>query len=275
MAVVEKGAQPYISVEGGLAGEDPREKFRYLNILVHSPGGHGKTTLIKSATEDPRLYPILVLDDEGGAPLRFADADPSRFTLRKIRTLDDVNTIYEYLAKGNHPYKSVAIDSLTDLQKVGLTEFVYGSAGMVPKNFKGTVVDVKQAEIQHWGKSHTQMTMLVRYFRDLPMHVIFTTLSVTDKDEITGKISTNISLPGKQQADIPGVPDIVGYLDIQKIEGKQVRILKVQPDGKICAKDRTDALGDGIIIEQHGGLTKMLDLIWKKYNIADKESTPK
>lgn len=265
---VEK--QPYVTVPGGLPGEDPREKFRYLNILVHSPGGHGKTTLIASATEDPRLYPILVLDDEGGAPLRFAGLPPERFTLRRIRNMQDVNDIYEYLYKGNHPYKSVALDSITDLQKMGLTEFVYGSAMSVPDTFKGKVVEVKQAEIQHWGKSHTQMTMMMRYFRDLPMHVIFTTLSQTVKDEVTGKVTTTVALPGKQADEIPGIPDIVGYLDVVKIDGQQKRVLKVQPNGKIVCKDRTDALGDGLIIEKTGGLSKMLDLIWKKYGIAEK-----
>lgn len=271
MAVVEKAQNPYITVEGGLPGEDPRQKFKYLNVLFHSPGGHGKTTLIKSATEDPRLYPILVCDDEGGADLRFADADPARFTLRKVRSIQDMNELFNYLASGNHPYKSVAIDSVTDLQKLGLTEFVYGSSYAVPKTFEGKVVNVKQAEIQHWGKSHTQVTMLMRFFRDLKMHVFFTTLSQTIKDEITGKITTTVALPGKQADEVPGIPDIVGYLDIVKINGENKRVLKVQPDGKIVAKDRTDALGDGVLIEKTGGLPKMLDMIWNKYGITSLE----
>ena len=268
LAVVEKNPTPYITVPGGLPGEDPREKFKYLNILIHSPGGRGKTSLIASACRDPRTSPILVLDDEGGAPLRFVNEDPTKYTIRKIRSMNDINMIYEYLRKGEHPYKAVAMDSCTDLQKLGLWEFVYGTTP--DKTFKGNVLDIKAAEIQHWGKSHNQMTMLMRYFRDLDLHVFFTTLSLTEKDETTGKITTKVALPGKQADEIPGIPDIVGYIDLVKTKDGQQRVLKVQPDGRIECKDRTDALGPGVILDQNGdNVTKILDLIWNKYGITE------
>lgn len=264
--------QPYITVPGGLPGEDPREKFKLLNILIYSPGGRGKTTLVASACRDPRTSPVLILDDEGGAPLRYAGEDPSTYTIRRIRSMKDANEIYEYLRKGNHPYKSVAVDSCTDLQKLGLWEFVYGTT---PDNtFSGNVLNVKGAEIQHWGKSHNQMNMLMRYFRDLNMHVFFTMLAQTVKDEITGKVTTTVAMPGKQADELPGIPDIVGYIDIIKVKGptgmEEKRILKVQPDGKVECKDRTDSLGAGVILDKDGkNITKILDLIWAKYGIKE------
>jgi len=257
--------QQYITVEGGLPGEDPRDKFKYLNILLHSPGGHGKTTFIATACEDPRTSPILILDMEGGAPIRFAKKDPRTYTIRKIRSVNDINQIYDYLARGEHPYKSVAIDSLTEIQKLGLFEFVYGTDAS--KVFKGNLLEIKSAEIQHWGKSQTQMAMMVRYFRDLPMHVFFTTLTQTLKDEITGKISYTVALPGKQADEIPGIPDIVGYLGITKTkDNPNQRILIVQPDNKIVCKDRTDALGT---VVEEPTVTKLLDKIWSTYGITE------
>jgi len=264
MAVVAK--QEYLTVEGGLPGEDPRDKFRFLNILVHSPGGHGKTTLLATACDDPRTSPMLVLDFEGGAPIRFAKKDPKTFTIRKVRSVKDLNDYYEYLRKGSHPYKSVAIDSLTEIQKLGLFEFVYGTQG-VDKTFQGNVLNIKTAEIQHWGKSKTQIEMLVRYFRDLPMHTFFTCLTQVVKDETTGKISTTVSLPGKQADEIPGIPDIVGYLGIGKVEGNNnARVMMFQPDGRIVAKDRTDALG---ITMLEPTVPKMLNAIWHTYGITE------
>lgn len=267
MADVVKTPQP--DVPGGLMGEDPSEKFRYLNVLFHAFGGLGKTTACASACKDPRTSPVLVCDFEGGAPIRYAKMPKGTYTIRRIKSIEDLNTIYEYLRKGDHPYKSVVLDSLTEIQKLGLAEFVYGPSGAA-SSFKGNVINVKSAEIQHWGKSGNQMGMMVRYFRDLPMHVFFTTLTMTSKDELTGKITYNIALPGKQSDEIPGIPDIVGYIDVQKnpTTKQEERVIYFQPNGKIIAKDRTDALGVGMAYPKDSNIiTMMLDLIWKAYGI--------
>lgn len=264
MAVVEK--QPYVSVAGGLPGEDPREKFRYLNVLVHSPGGHGKTTFCATACDDPRTSPVLVLGFEGGCALRFAKKDPSTFTLREIRSVREFNDIYEYLKLGNHPYKSVVVDSLTEIQKLGLFEFVYGTDS-VSKAFKGDLLNIKTAEIQHWGKSMNQMAMLVRYFRDLPIHSFFTSLSQTLKDEQTGKLSQTVALPGKQADEIPGIPDVVGYLGVAPTQQDPTRRMMIfQPDGRLVCKDRTNALGATM---EAPTVTKILNAVWDYYGISD------
>ena len=263
MAVVEK--VPYVSVPGGLPGEDPREKFRYLNMMIHSPGGHGKTTFCATACDDPRTSPVLFLGFEGGIAIRVAEKDPSTYTLKEIRSIAEFNQIYEYLKKGDHPYKSVVLDSVTEIQKLGLFEFVYGTAG-VEKAFKGDLLNIKQAEIQHWGKSMNQMSMLIRFFRDLPIHSFFTALTQVQKDEQTGRISHTVALPGKQADEIPGIPDIVGYLGVAPTQQDPTkRVMVLQPDGRLVCKDRTDALG--AIIEQPT-VTKVLDLVWKRYNLG-------
>lgn len=269
MAEVTKTVQP--DVPGGLVGEDPSEKFRYLNVLFHGFGGLGKTTATASACLDPRTSPILVCDFEGGAPIRYAKMPKGSYTIRRIRTIKDLNDIYEYLRKGDHPYKSVSLDSLTEIQKLGLSEFVYGPSGQ-SNSFMGNVINIKSAEIQHWGKSANQMGMLVRYFRDLPMHVFFTTLTQVQKDEITGKITYNIALPGKQADEVPGIPDIVGYFDVAKDAAtkSEVRVIYFQPNGKIVAKDRSDALGDYMKYEKEAPIvTQMLDKIWTAYGISE------
>ena len=268
MAEVVKAKQP--DVPGGLIGEDPGEKFRYLNVLFHGFGGMGKTTACASACLDPRTAPVLVCDFEGGAPIRYAKMPKGSYTIRRINTIRDLNDIYEYLRKGGHPYKSVVLDSLTEIQKLGLSVFVYGPSQGA--SFMGNVINIKSAEIQHWGKSANQMGMLVRYFRDLPMHVFFTTLTTVNKDELTGKITYDVALPGKQSQEVPGIPDIVGYFDVAKDAAtkKDIRCIYFQPTSKFVAKDRTDALGDVLKYEKDAPIvTQMLDLIWTAYGIAD------
>ena len=98
------------------------------------------------------------------------------------------------------------------------------------------------------------------------MHTFFTALTQNQKDETTGKITLTVALPGKQADEIPGIPDIVGYLGISKTrDNPNQRVMLFQPDGKIVAKDRTDALG---ITMEEPTVTKMLDAIWNMYGIT-------
>ena len=269
MTVVAKtDKQP--DVPGGLIGEDPAAKFKFLNVLFHGESGTGKTSILSSACFDPRTAPILVLDYEGGAPIRFAKCPKGSYTIRRVSSIADLNTYYDYLSKGDHPYKSVAIDSVTEVQKLGLAEFVYGP-GTNARTFKDTVVNLKTAEIQHWGRSANQIGMLMRFFRDLPIHSFFTTLTVLEKDELTGQIKYKIALPGKQADEVPGIPDIVGYLTTQKNPAdrtQEERVILFQPSSKWVAKDRTDALGTGIRYNFGDKIiTTMLDKIYTAYGI--------
>ena len=268
MTQVAKARQP--DVPGGLPGDDPKEKFKQLKFLIHSRWGLGKTTLLSSAVFDPRTAPMLVLDFEGGSDLRFEGLPKDKYTIKHIQTVSDMSKIYNYLKEGNHPYKSVMLDSLTEIQKLGLHEFVSPGTKFPQATFDSLVVNVKTAEIQHWGKSGSQMGMLVRLFKDLPMHVFYTALTQTVVDETTKKVSYNVALPGKQADEVPGIPDIVGYIDVQKDPKtkKEIRVVHFQPSGRIVAKDRSDALGAGMVYN-HGEkfVTKMLDTIYDAYGI--------
>lgn len=269
-AVTEQAKKP--SVVGGLPDDEKgASDFSKLNMLLHSFGGVGKTTFLSGAALDERTSPVLVLDCEGNSKIRYADIPKHLYTIRAIRTIDDLNKLYDYLAKGNHPYKSVIIDSITDLQKLGLEEFVYKSGEVI--NFKSS--NIKTAEIQHWGKSLTQMIKIMQAFKALPIHFFCTALTQTIVDESTGAKSYDLSLPGRQKTDLIGIPNIVGYLDIaiKKDTKEKCRICYFQPDGgKVIAKDQTDALGTGIWWPKgDNGITKILNLIDERYSLERAE----
>lgn len=246
-------------VKGGLEGIDVLQKFLKLKMLIHAPSGHGKSTFLSSLADDPRTFPTLILDCDGGAGLRFAKKDPEKYTIKEIHSIDELSTIFNYLANTAHPYKSVAIDNLTFLQQMGLFEFANGKVNK-PEDVKAWK-DMKQAEIQHWGKSLNQMMGIVESFKSLPIHAFFTTLSNRHLDDIAKKSTISIKLPGQQADAITGIPNIVGFIDcVKQKDGKIQRILKLQPDG-YDAKDQTGLLGAGLLIEETGAITKMLNLI--------------
>ena len=105
-----------------------------LCMLVHGDPGTGKSWLGQS-TPTPRL----VLDAEGGSrtPWRAVNGqgvrqkmvtwDPTKEDPPKagdwetchvaVRDFTDVQKAYDWLLTGRHPFKSVVLDSLTEIQK--------------------------------------------------------------------------------------------------------------------------------------------------------------
>lgn len=219
-----------------------------LNILVYGRPGVGKTVLAGTAEDDPRLCRVLVLDIEGG--VLSISARGKNLDVTRIRSMEDFADVYEYLYEGDHPYQCVVIDSLTEVQKLAMTEIMLAVADARPDR------DPDIASRQEWGKNIEQVRKLVRYFRDLPIHTVFTCLEQEIQDESTGDMFIRPSLPGKLAGEIGGFVDIVGRLSIRtrrdgeedeegtaQITGSSThRVLQVQPTGKVDAKDRSDAL---------------------------------
>lgn len=214
-----------------------------LSIVVHGDSGTGKSWVADSAPK-----PLLLLDAEGGA--RFT---PSRKTtwdgisappaydgtwdtcVVVTRSYRVVATVFQWLNSGQHPFRSVALDSLTEIQKRCLDD----------------VAGVEQPTQQDWGALLRQMEATVRQFRDLTMHptrpldaVVFVCMT-SSKD---GRLKPHVQ--GQLSVTLPYFVDVVGYLFVQPdpTSGQPVRRLLVQPTGQFDAKDRTNRLG--MVVEQ-------------------------
>jgi len=192
-------------------------------------------------------------------------------------------------------YYTVAIDSLTELQKRSMdrildikhgTGIVANSGDIIitdtseieaaPEDSKPSEPDedvsilsgfadfeVKAATLPDYGSNTNQMRKLVRAFRDLPMNVVFTALEQEVKDEVTGEMFTRPALTAKLAEDVLGYVDIVGYYYTRLVreEGKDdriERILQVQPFKNRQAKDRSGRLGNGLI---NPTFTRIMNLI--------------
>lgn len=189
---------------------------RHAKVLVFSPGGHGKTYFLGTAQDDPRTSPMLLLDFEGGEEtLSGLDIDVAR-----IRSWDDYSEAYELLASGDHPYKSVGIDSASETHIWALLARLDGQGA--------TRKDPDLIEIGDYGVVGTQMRRLLREFRDLPMHVFYTSSS----KEITERGVGSVKVPGLSGAmaeEIVHLMSIVGYLaKSDNEEGELERILLLQ-----------------------------------------------
>lgn len=231
-----------------------------VKMLVYAPSGYGKTYFIGSAVGDKRWMPMVLADFEGGIrsirskcividPDEFADTPPStkEIIVVRIRKWADFNAIAEVLDSDSNPYRTLAIDSLSELNYLNLQENVH----LAVKNDRGHDPDVP--ERQDYLRSGTQMRKLIRFFRDLPTHTIFTAQAADKENPQTKRMMVAPNLTGKLVNEVPGLVDIVAYLAvIEDADEDQnpisFRSLLVQPTGRFMAKARDEdgRLGEAI-----------------------------
>lgn len=204
----------------------------YLNILVYGDPGAGKTVLAGSADSVAAMSPVLFIDIEGGT-FSIRERNPNVDVVR-VKSWNDMQQVYNALYSGDHDYKTVVLDSLTEIQKFSM----YNIMKQLIKEDPDRDPDIPS--MREWGKNIEQIRLLVRAFRDLPMNTIFTALAKEDKDPKTGKLKNRPSLSGKLANEVAGFLDIVGYLYTKPIDGVYHRLLLTQPTDQHVAKDRSD-----------------------------------
>lgn len=223
---------------GGLTIEPVTQRAPYLKILVYGESGTGKTRFAGSADEVPELRPVLLIDFEGGTET-LKSCYPNVEQIR-VTSWKQMQHVYDALHKDRHGYRTVVIDSLTEVQKFNMYNIMHDLATARPD------LDPDVPGMREWGKSLEQIRRFVRGFRDLPMNVVFTALQREDKNQLSGRVTTLPSLPGKGASEIAGFLDLVLYLYVKRIkEGdSQVdkRLMLTMKTDTVIAKDRTAKL---------------------------------
>ncbi len=198
----------------------PQGRRQGLSIMLHGFQKQGKSSLGDSG---PR--PVLVLDVETASfwtPSSKIYWNPQRETVPTwpqdsralspdglwdtcIVIIHDYQELYSLLAflnKGAHPFNSVSMDSVTEIQQ----RIMYGLTG------------TKQMEQKHWGALLRNVNALIRGYRDLITHPTrpvwaVTYIAGTHWDARMGKYRPLVQ--GASQDYLPYVPDALGWLEAQ------------------------------------------------------------
>ena len=227
---------------GGLQIVQVQQRSPFLNILAYGSSGTGKTVLAGSADAVPEMRPVLFVDIEGGTEsLRnfYPDVECVR-----VVTWKDMQNVYNELHRGKHDYRTVVLDSLTEIQKFNMysiMEKLFAEKGETGK------VDIDVPSMREWGRNLEQIRRFVRAFRDLQMHTIFTALERVDKDDRTGLTTIKPSLSGKMADEVAAFLDLVMYYYVKDVKGENdetitKRLLLTRKTAQHTAKDRSNKL---------------------------------
>jgi len=184
---------------------------RALSILVHGESGAGKSTF---AVTSPT--PQLFLDVESGSrflqtrkvkwnPLAGEEPPTPDGTWDTcVVTVHDFETAlkaYEWLKSGRHPFKSVILDSISELQAKA-QESINGRA---------------QMQTQHWGQLLSKIAFFCRDLRDLTTHPSnpLEAVVVTAMSRVTDGV-TRPFLQGQVASQVPYWFDISSYLFVDQ-----------------------------------------------------------
>jgi len=208
-----------------------------LNILVYGDPGVGKTRFAGSSILVPAMCPVLLMDFEGGT-LSLA-GDYRDVDVVRLQSWERVDRLYGSLYDKN-PYKTIIVDSLSECQKFSMSEIM---KAVVKKDSER---DPDVASLREWGKNGEQIRRLVRAFRDLPCHTIFTALVSEDRDDRTNTIKLRPGLPGKLKGEVAGYVDIVLYMykkEVGRANEREIKTLMLtQGTERQVAKDRSGQL---------------------------------
>jgi len=222
----------------GLTIVPVQNRAPYLNILIYGDSGVGKTTLAGSADAVPGMRPVLVVDVEGGTE-SLRDPYPDVETVR-VKSWQEMQNLYDVLYVGDHPYKTVVLDSLTEIQKFNMNNIMNDLLMKHPDR------ELDVPSMREWGINLEQMRRMVRGFRDLEMHTIMTALEKDDRDDLTGKRRVLPMLSGQLAKQVAAFMDVVGYYYVKQIgqgDGAEFRrLLLTQATDKYTAKDRSGKL---------------------------------
>lgn len=232
---------------------------RAVSCLIHGPAGGGKTTVgvsgpiprlmmdVENASRFVNQRKVFWKPMEGPPPVWDGSWD---LCVVKVKDWPIAKKTYEYLKSGQHPFRSLSIDSITEAQVKGM-EDINGR---------------EQFQTHHWGKLLQNLGGLLRDLRDLcgdDDSTIESMVLICTSIEKNGRWKPY--LQGSISALVPYVFDITGYQyvdqEIDPVTNQPIEVRKmfVGSHPLYEAKNRVPGLPNTLV---EVNMTQLLDQIF-------------
>lgn len=237
---------------------------RGLTILAYGEAGSGKSTFASTAP-----YPRLLLDVESGyrfLPINAKMWDPMReeppiadgtwdTCVVIVHDYQTVLRVYDWLRSGKHHFKSLILDSISELQDRLLVQ----------------LAGEEQVKMQQWGEVLRKMGGLLRNIRDLTTHptapleaIVLTAMAKVDKDGVYHPY-----LQGQLAVQVPYLYDILGAIAVERFPhpdptqpAYDARRMYIQRTPKYEAKERVGGRLGQIVEQDSLNVETMLDRLF-------------
>lgn len=173
----------------------------YLHCVVFGPSRSGKTYFASTAADYDVTAPALLLDFEGGTGS--ATMSPN-LSVAPMDTWEDFNEAFDFLNTPDHGFKTLIIDSISELHQHSLLRVVDKEVAEKGRN----PTDV---QIQDYGKAMIMIRRFLRAILGLKMNVIVTALSKEAKFPREGTVRVP-AMFGQMAGEMVGMFPVVGYL---------------------------------------------------------------
>jgi hypothetical protein len=186
----------------------PGTKEKKISLLIYGPNRVGKSTLAGSAAE---LFPTLFLEcDEGGSDsLTNLHYQPDVTRVKELKKLNDIFwglKSGELVSSSGDPFQVVVFDGIGELMKRALDVILSKKVLKVDLNSDQPPV------LRDWGLATAQMRKVVRYFSDLPLHLIYTTVEKQINTKEGNPVRIGPSMSPSLSEDVCNASKIIGYM---------------------------------------------------------------
>lgn len=224
-----------------------------VNILVYGDSGVGKT---RFASSDDRVLFVAPEDrSDGLLSAVMAGAVCDKWPIKCWKDLQEAFN-YLYHLEDEIPYNWVVIDSLTDMQKMGMQWILQKAVAENPSR------DPDIPQLQDWQKYYNMVEAMVNAFNGLDVNVLYTALSRMAEDE-EGNEYLLPDLQGKKDnysKQIVSMMTSFGHMSVRrkkippddeggKVTYEDERRIIWKDTGVVKGKDRTLALAPYTIVE--------------------------
>lgn len=205
----------------------------HAKVLVYGDTGAGKTFLGATAPD-----PVVLLTEvEVSLPtLKYVARTRSvKPKVIIVDSLDAFESAVEFLESGKHDFKTVVVDSVTDLNRMICQEMISRGVAARPTH------DLDSPEPGDWYKITERTRKYILQLRNLPIHVVAICLALDMREEMF--LAPSVA-PKKLAVELPGLFNTVGHLEkVETPGGKEVkRLLKVEGGSQFASKNPAHAL---------------------------------
>ena len=182
--------------------------------LIYGQSGAGKSYLAATAPK-----PLVLLTEMNGQmSISHSNPEADIIHIQNIKMLVSVLQDIENNPKNWKKYKTIVIDSITEMQRL----------------IKDSIVGKGVMEIQHWSKLTSNFRNLIRKIRNLEQNVICIGLVESEMEESTGQRHVRPAFEGKKTG-----PEIAQYFNFvgllftkqQLVDDKMITVRNLMLDG--------------------------------------------